>query len=69
MCLDAAVWADDIICDYNYAFDPNVCLKRFFAEGQKGNYIFLVDEAHNLVERGRTMYSAHLYKEDFLSLK
>lgn len=69
MCLDVATWADDIICDYNYVFDPNVYLKRFFAEGTKGDYIFLVDEAHNLVERSREMYSASLYKEDFLAVK
>ena len=69
MCLDAATWSDNIICDYNYVFDPNVFLKRFFAEGTKGDYIFLVDEAHNLVERSREMYSAVLYKEDFLEIK
>ncbi len=69
MSLDVATWADDIICDYNYAFDPNVYLKRFFQEGIKGDYIFLVDEAHNLVERSRGMYSASLYKEDFLMAK
>ncbi|MBO5371835.1 MAG: ATP-dependent DNA helicase [Lachnospiraceae bacterium] len=69
MCLDTATWADDIICDYNYAFDPNVCLKRFFGEGEKGDYIFLVDEAHNLVERGREMYSADIYKEDILAVR
>lgn len=69
MCLDTSLWVDDIICDYNYVFDPNVYLKRFFAEGVKGDYIFLVDEAHNLVERGREMYSAMLYKEDFLENK
>ena len=33
MCLDTATWVDDIICDYNYVFDPNVYLKRFFADG------------------------------------
>lgn len=69
LCLDTAVWSDNIICDYNYVFDPNVYLKRFFCEGQKENYIFLVDEAHNLVERGRNMYSASLYKEDFLAIR
>ena len=53
MSLDASLYADIIICDYNYVFDPNVYLKRFFSEGEKGDYIFLVDEAHNLVERGR----------------
>lgn len=68
MCLDTASWADNIICDYNYVFDPNVYLKRFFAEGTRGDYIFLVDEAHNLVERSREMYSASIYKEDFLEM-
>ncbi len=69
LCLDASLWVDNIICDYNYVFDPNVYLKRFFAEGGKGDYIFLIDEAHNLVERGREMYSAALYKESFLEMK
>ncbi len=69
LCLDTASWADNIICDYNYVFDPNVYLKRFFSEGVRGDYLFLVDEAHNLVERGREMYSASLYKEDFLEVK
>lgn len=69
LCLDTASWSDNIICDYNYVFDPNVYLKRFFAEGVKGEYIFLVDEAHNLVERGRNMYSASLVKEEFLAVK
>lgn len=69
LCLDTTLWVDDIICDYNYVFDPNVYLKRFFAEGVKGEYLFLIDEAHNLVERGRGMYSAVLYKEDFLKVK
>ena len=69
MCLDASLWVDHVICDYNYVFDPNVYLKRFFSEGVKGDYLFLVDEAHNLVDRGRDMYSAILYKEDFLKTK
>lgn len=67
--LDISTWVDAVICDYNYVFDPNAHLKRFFSEGSGGNYIFLIDEAHNLVERGREMYSAVLYKEDFLELK
>ncbi len=69
MQLDMTNFSDAIICDYNYLFDPYVRLKRYFAEGAKGNYMFMVDEAHNLVERGRDMYSAVLYKEDFLKLK
>ena len=47
---------DAIICDYNYVFDPNAHLNRFFSEGKKGEYLFLIDEAHNLVERGRDVY-------------
>lgn len=69
MALDVSVWVDAVICDYNYVFDPNAHLKRFFSEGNKGGYLFLVDEAHNLVERGREMYSAEIYKEDVLRIK
>ena len=69
LCLDTASWCDNVICDYNYVFDPNVYLKRFFQEGIKGDYIFLIDEAHNMVERSRQMYSAQIYKEDFLTVK
>ncbi|MDE5597356.1 MAG: ATP-dependent DNA helicase, partial [Lachnospiraceae bacterium] len=69
MCLDMSLFSDAVICDYNYIFDPHVYLRRFFAEGNKGEYLFLIDEAHNLVERGREMYSAVLKKEDFLQLK
>jgi len=69
MSLDMSLFSDGIICDYNYLFDPYVYLHRFFSEGVKGDYFFLIDEAHNLVERGREMYSAKLIKEDFLTLK
>lgn len=69
LCLDMSLFSDAVICDYNYVFDPHVYLKRFFADGVKGDYIFLIDEAHNLVDRGREMYSAVLCKEDFLKLK
>lgn len=68
-CLDMSLFADGVIGDYNYVFDPHVYLKRFFGEGSQGNYVFLVDEAHNLLERGREMYSAVLYKESFLQMK
>lgn len=69
MSLDLSVWVDAVICDYNYVFDPNAHLKRFFSEGISGEYLFLIDEAHNLVERGRQMYSADVYKEEFLEIK
>ena len=67
--LDVSVWTDAVICDYNYVFDPNAHLKRFFSENGDGRYLFLIDEAHNLVERGREMYSAVLYKEDILEVR
>jgi DNA excision repair protein ERCC-2 len=57
--LDTAVWADLVICDYNYVFDPQAYLRRFFEE-ESGDYAFLVDEAHNLVDRARDMFSADL---------
>lgn len=67
--LDVSLFADGIICDYNYLYDPHVYLKRFFAEGIKGNYLFLVDEAHNLLERGREMYSAVLSKDRIMEVR
>lgn len=69
MSLDISNWVDGIICDYNYAFDPQASLKRYFSEGGNGRYIFLVDEAHNLVDRAREMYSAELCKEKVLEVK
>lgn len=69
MSLDVAVWVDAVVCDYNYVFDPNAHLRRFFADEVKGEYLFLIDEAHNLVERAREMYSATIYKEEFSEAK
>ena len=66
--LELSLWADCVICDYNYAFDPKVYLRRFFAD-ETGDHIFLVDEAHNLVDRSRDMFSAELSKSSFLELK
>jgi DNA excision repair protein ERCC-2 len=66
--LDLALWADLVVCDYNYAFDPKAYLRRFFSEGT-GDYTFLVDEAHNLVDRSREMFSAELCKKPFLELR
>ncbi|MFC4812219.1 helicase C-terminal domain-containing protein [Paenibacillus sp. GCM10023250] len=66
--LDAAYGADAIIGDYNYVFDPRVNLKRMFDE-QKRRTAVLVDEAHNLVDRARDMYSAELFKSAFLGVQ
>lgn len=66
--LDLSLCMDCIICDYNYVFDPRASLKRFFDE-RENNYMLLVDEAHNLVDRAREMFSAELYKKPFLTIK
>jgi DNA excision repair protein ERCC-2 len=66
--LELSLWADCIICDYNYAFDPRVFLRRFFQE-ENGDYIFLIDEAHNLVDRSREMFSAQIFKQPVLDLR
>ncbi len=57
--LDLSSWVDVVVCDYNYVFDPKVYLRRHFTE-EPGDYAFLVDEAHNLVDRAREMFSADL---------
>ena len=64
---EAAGWADCITCDYNYVFDPHVNRKSLF--GEKSGCVFLIDEAHNLLDRAREMYSAVLKKEDFVRMK
>ncbi len=67
--LDMSLFSDMIICDYNYVFDPNVYLRRFFGDSVSGRFLFLIDEAHNLTERAMKMYSARLVKEEFLDMK
>lgn len=56
--LDASEWSDVVIGDYNYLFDPVVRLQRFFET--RGDYLFLLDEAHNLPDRAREMHTAAL---------
>ena len=63
--LDLSEFCDVIICDYNYAFDPSVYLRRYFGNERRGKYVFLIDEAHNLADRAREMYSASLRCSDF----
>jgi DNA excision repair protein ERCC-2 len=68
--LDLSLWSDIIIGDYNYFFDPLVHLERYFdPEVDSSKYLVLIDEAHNLVERGRDMYSAELSAESFSRAK
>jgi DNA excision repair protein ERCC-2 len=66
--LELSNWADCIICDYNYAFDPRVFLRRFFQE-KNNDYTFLIDEAHNLVDRSREMFSAEIFKQSVLDVR
>ncbi len=66
--LDLSLWVDCIICDYNYVFDPRVYLKRFFQD-RNTRYTLLVDEAHNLADRGREMFSSEIRKQPFLEMK
>lgn len=63
--LDLSNYADIIICDYNYVFDPLVKLIRYFEDDQY-NPILLCDEAHNLVDRSRRMYSSSLTESMFI---
>ncbi len=64
--LELTRFSDEIVCDYNYVFDPNACIIQSITDK---NNIFLVDEAHNLVDRARNMYSVVIVKEDFLAMK
>ena len=65
--LDLSEWCDVIIGDYNYLFDPVVHLKRFF--DASGDWLFLIDEAHNLPDRARDMYSAFFSKSSLTEAK
>lgn len=65
--LDLSEWCDVIVGDYNYLFDPTVHLKRFF--DASGDWIFLVDETHNLPDRARAMYSARFCKSSLTDAK
>ncbi len=65
--LDLSLLCDVIICDYNYAFDPRAMLRRFFEDS--GDHVLLIDEAHNLVDRARDMFSAEITKESIMALK
>lgn len=66
--LEITNFCDVIICDYNYVFDPRVYLKNFFSDS-KDDYVFLIDEAHNLIDRSREMFSAELSKDKILEVK
>ncbi len=66
--MELSEFCDIVICDYNYVFDPQVYLRRYFGEDvlRENRYVFLIDEAHNLSDRARAMYSAELKNTDLL---
>lgn len=66
--LDLALHCDLIICDYNYVFDPRVYLRRFFQQKGREEYLILVDEAHNLFDRAREMYSAAIERNRIVGM-
>ena len=61
--------ADVVVCDYNYIFDPYVGLKAYSQENDYGDCVLVVDEAHNLVDRGRGYYSPELQEKQFEDIK
>ncbi|MCL2398438.1 MAG: DEAD/DEAH box helicase [Defluviitaleaceae bacterium] len=65
--LDLAIFCHVVICDYNHVYDPKAKLRRFFQDG--GDFILLQDEAHNLVDRGREMFSAGVHRKEFAALR
>ncbi|MBO5270149.1 MAG: hypothetical protein J6B77_05145, partial [Clostridia bacterium] len=69
--LDLSEKCDIIICDYNYIFDPQVYFRRYFGETRTfdGQYVFLIDEGHNLADRARDMYSASLSRSRFRAVR
>jgi len=70
--LDLSVFCQVVICDYNHVYDPKAKLKRFFQDGGKStatDFILLHDEAHNLLDRGREMFSVSIHRKIFASLR
>ncbi len=66
--LDISTFVSFIIGDYNYFFDPGAYLRRHFDE-DSAYHLVLVDEAHNLIDRSKEMYSASFDLKDFLDAK
>ncbi|MCU0122840.1 ATP-dependent DNA helicase [Pseudomonas vlassakiae] len=65
---EMARWVDVLVADYNYYFDAHALLFSLTQLNQ-WRVAVLVDEAHNLVERGRNMYSASLDQGQLLALR
>lgn len=58
--LELLAAADVVVCDYNYVFDPYIGLRSFKDEDSWDDAVFVVDEAHNLLDRARGYYSPEI---------
>lgn len=67
--MELSYWCDVIVGDYNHLFDPMASLRRFFSDKQEEEYLLLIDEAHNLVDRSREMYSATLTRSRVMEVR
>lgn len=68
--LELSEFCDIVICDYNYVFDPQIYLRRYFAPEAIDSLscVFLIDEAHNLFDRATSMYSVSLSDAEISSV-
>ena len=66
--LELSEWCELVVCDYNYLFDLNAYLRRYFEYPSEADFVFLIDEAHNLPDRAREMYSQTLSRSSFLNI-
>ena len=65
--LELAARADAIVADYNYVFEPGVAMRHLTGESL-ANAILLVDEAHNLPDRARQIFSPEILEETLRAL-
>lgn len=66
--LDLSYFCDLIVADYNYVFDPRAHLIRYF-EDESYRPKVLIDEAHNLIDRSREMYSSFVSTDTLKKLR
>jgi len=66
---DLTPTADIIVGDYNYIFDPAVYLRRLFFKKEHSDWILIIDEAHNLYQRGMDYFSPEIRKKEIEEVK
>lgn len=67
--LELSSWCDVIIGDYTHLFDLTAYLRKFFSKQTQENHVFLIDEAHNLLEHGQKMYSVTLSRSRVVDIR